>query len=69
MFTGLRQMNDLVSFISTIGFPIAMCLLLWYDKVTSIKENAKALNELSKAIEQNTLVTQSLYQSIVEREK
>lgn len=62
-------MNELISFISTIGFPIAMCLLLWYDKVTSIKENAKALNELSKAIEQNTLVTQSLYQSIVEREK
>lgn len=62
-------MEHITQLIASVGFPIVMALLMWYDKITTLKENAKALNELSKAIEQNTLVTQSLYQSIMEREK
>ena len=60
-------MEHITQLIASVGFPIVMALLMWYDKVTTLKENAKALNELSKAIEQNTIVTQSLHQSIMER--
>lgn len=62
-------MENITQLIASVGFPIVMALLMWYDKVTTLKENAKALNELSKAIEQNTLVTQSLHQSIMERKE
>lgn len=62
-------MENITHLIGSVGFPIVMALLMWYDKVTTLKENAKALNELSKAIEQNTLVTQSLHQSIMERKE
>lgn len=62
-------MENITQLIGSVGFPIVMALLMWYDKVTTLKENAKALNELSKAIEQNTLVTQSLHQSITERKE
>lgn len=62
-------MENITQLIGSVGFPIVMALLMWYDKVTTLKENAKALNELSKAIEQNTLVTQSLHQSIMERKE
>lgn len=62
-------MENITQLIGSVGFPIVMALLMWYDKVTTLKENAKALNELSKAIEQNTIVTQSLHQSIMERKE
>lgn len=48
------------SFISTVGFPIAMCVaLLWYiyKLSTSHKEETK---EFTKALNDNTLVLQKL---------
>jgi hypothetical protein len=63
--------NDIVQMVSTVGFPIGMCLILaWYVKtrdeahiaqVTAItemhKEESKAMTE---AIQNNTLTIQKL---------
>lgn len=61
-------MKDLMQFISTVGFPIVMCLLMWYDKRTTLAQNAKAIEELKEVIDRNTEVTQSLQNLIVSRE-
>lgn len=45
-----------------------MCLLMWYDKRTTLAQNAKAIEELKEVIDRNTEVTQSLQNLIVSRE-
>lgn len=47
------DISEVTSFIGTVGFPIAMCLLLW-------KTHTKEMEEVSKAIDNNTLVIQRL---------
>lgn len=32
--------------IKDLGFPIAMCLLLWYQGNTTIKQNTKVIGDL-----------------------
>lgn len=61
-------MENITQFISTVGFPIVMCLLMWYDKRTTLAQNAKAIEELKEVIDRNTEVTQSLQNLIVSRE-
>ena len=52
------MMNDLITAITTVGFPIVMCLVeAWYivsraDKTTEVLEqNTKALQRISTIIE------------------
>lgn len=61
-------MNEIIQFISNVGFPIAMCLLLWYDKHTTLSQNSAALEKLKEVIDKNTSVTESLHNIIVSRE-
>lgn len=54
------DMSGIVTVISTVGFPIAMCLILcWYVKQTneSYREDIKTLQ---KSIDNNTAVMQRL---------
>lgn len=51
------EMNDVMTIITQVGFPIAMCLLMmWYIKdltssfKTSIDNNTKAIENLEKVI-------------------
>jgi hypothetical protein len=37
--------------ISVVGFPIVMCILLWHSSQKALKENTKAIQELSVAIQ------------------
>jgi hypothetical protein len=47
--------------IGTFGFPIVMCLLLWYDKRTSQKDMTTALNNNTLAISEiTTLIKEKL---------
>ncbi len=46
-------MNEIMQYISTIGFPIVMCLLMF-----------KQVNELREVIQNNTIVLQKLVQKI-----
>lgn len=54
------MLNDIVSVISTLGFPIAMCLILCYY-VNKINESHKAESkDFANALNANTVVLQKL---------
>lgn len=44
------QFNDIVTAISTVGFPIVACGALYYMINTSMKELTKVINNLDKTI-------------------
>lgn len=54
------DVTNVVQIISTVGFPIAMCLLFfWYINKMNEKHDDE-VNKLSEAIHNNTLVMQKL---------
>lgn len=53
-------MSDIATLISTVGFPIAMCLLMWYQNSELTKTHKEETNELKKAIENNTVILTEL---------
>lgn len=40
------ELNDVMSAVASVGFPIVMCFLMGYYIISTIKENTKALNDL-----------------------
>lgn len=60
------SISDIVQFISTVGFPIAMCLaLLWYIKDITEKHKEET-EKFTDALNNNTLVLQKLCDSLGE---
>lgn len=58
--------GDIVQIISTVGFPIAMCLaLLWYIKDITEKHKEET-EKFTDALNNNTLVLQKLCDSLGE---
>lgn len=59
VFVGM-DFNTVTQFISTLGFPIAVCLIcFWY--INKREEQYKEeINKLSEAVHNNTLVMQKL---------
>ena len=56
--------QTIVQVISTVGFPIAMCLLLfWYVKQQSDAHNQE-MDKMSEAVNNNTLVLQKLVDAL-----
>lgn len=60
-------MQEVETLITTVGFPIAMCLLFaWYiykrDENDSVKdmEHKKEIDKLSEAINNNTIIMEKL---------
>lgn len=52
--------SNVVQFISSVGFPCVMCLLM-YNQTLKIEETHKAeITELRQAIENNTIALNSL---------
>ena len=49
---GGDTMNEISGLISTVGFPIVMCLVLIYFQYTSINKMTEALDELKLVITQ-----------------
>lgn len=47
-------MNEVVTLVSTVGFPAAMCLLMGYYVMRRDEEHGKEMAELKKAINNNT---------------
>ena len=43
--------DQVISAISTVGFPIAVCLFVLYRLETSMKANTEAINQLKLIIE------------------
>lgn len=42
--------NGVITIISTVGFPIAMCLLSFWQSNNVIKENTKAIQDLKESM-------------------
>ena len=53
-------MNDIVSVITTVGFPIACCLILFWFVYHQNKDHKEEVNSLRDALENNTVVMQKL---------
>lgn len=52
--------NDITTLISTIGFPIVVCLICFYY-INKMQENHKSeIDKLSEALQNNTVVMQKL---------
>lgn len=47
---------DLLDAVSSVGFPIAMCLLLYFQSLKEEESHKVEIDELKQAIENNTLV-------------
>ena len=47
-------MTEVVTLVSTVGFPAAMCLLMGYYVMRRDEEHGKEMAELKKAINNNT---------------
>jgi len=43
-------MNDIVNIVTSVGFPIAMCLWFMWRTEKVIKDNTKAIHDLCKRI-------------------
>lgn len=52
--------NTAIQAVSSVGFPIAMCLLMYYQLGKSEETHKAEIDELKQAIENNTLVIQQL---------
>jgi hypothetical protein len=63
------EINSILQAVSTVGFPIAMCLICSYYIVNLNKEHKEETEKLTEALNNNTLVLQKLCDTIgVERE-
>lgn len=62
-------MEAIVSIISTLGFPIGVCIMLmWYIRELTIKHQEET-DKFTEALNQNTLVLQKLCDKLdIERE-
>lgn len=52
--------NVVVQTISSVGFPIVMCIMLYNQMLKSEETHKSEIEELRKAIENNTLALQNL---------
>lgn len=64
------DVGSITQIISTVGFPIAMCLvMMWYIKDTSDKHKEET-SKFTEALNKNTLVLQKLCDTMgVDREE
>lgn len=53
-------MTDVISAVSTVGFPIVMCLLLLYYNRENQKQHKEEILNLSKIVQENTVILQQL---------
>lgn len=55
-------MNDIITAISTVGFPIVCTLMMGYLLVEEQKNHKEEMNQLKDAINSNTIVMAELKQ-------
>lgn len=53
-----------IQIISSVGFPIAACIAIFYFMMTMIKEHKEEINALRSVMEQNTIAIVELKESI-----
>lgn len=61
--------NDIINIISTVGFPIAMCLLMFWNMKQEQEDHKAEVNELKDVIAKNNEVLAGLKQLIEDKLK
>lgn len=61
--------SDLINAISTVGFPIVMCLLLLYVLYKQSEEHKEEMNKMNESLANNTLAIHHLADILEGREK
>lgn len=61
--------SDVINAISTVGFPIVMCLLLLYVLYKQNEEHKEEMNKMNESLANNTLAIQRLTDILEGREK
>lgn len=60
-------MAQVLTAISTVGFPIVMCLIMYYHMTDIQKSHKEEISELTKTIENNTIAINTLIAKFDER--
>lgn len=63
----METMQFLVQVVSTVGFPIFMCVLLWKQNEDQDTRHQKEIKELTQAVDNNTKVLELLSERIGDR--
>lgn len=58
------KMSDIVQVISTVGFPIGMCLLMGWFIVSILNKYENQINLLRDTIQENTIVLNKMITTI-----
>lgn len=58
------SLENIIALINGVGFPIAMCVALFWLNNFTLKAQQQALNELRDSIQNNTNATNNLANSI-----
>lgn len=53
-------MENIVAIVTQLGFPVAMCLLLFWYVTQKDKSHAEEMSKMAEAVNNNTLVMQRL---------
>lgn len=53
-------MNDIATIVTQLGFPIAMCLLLFWYVTKKDEAHREEMEKMSEAVNNNTIVMQKL---------
>lgn len=59
---------SVIEFIQTVGFPIAACVVLYYSNEKNNERHREEVNELSKAIDNNTIVMTQILERMKKNE-
>lgn len=57
-------MDAITQLISSVGFPIVCCILLWYQSFKDQERHAKLYDDLKTAVDNNTEVITKLIERI-----
>lgn len=58
------NINDLLTAISTVGFPIVCCLLLFYRMSKTEEHHKEEILQLKESIDNNTIITNKTLQAL-----
>ena len=59
-FSEVNNMDNIVQIVTQLGFPIAMCLLLFWYVTKKDEAHREEMNKMSEAVNNNTIVMQKL---------
>lgn len=64
-----KTMNEIITAVSSLGFPIVMCGVLFWYQVKCNEEHKEEVDRLRTALENNTLALQMLCDKLKTEEK